>query len=446
MKLAIFLVASIALCVAQTYEPTWESLDKRPLPAWYNGAKFGIFMHWGVYSVPSWAPVGQYAEWYWYWLSVGFGPTYEFHVQNYGENFNYQDFAPMFKAELFNATQWADIFSQSGAKYIVLTCKHHEGYTLWPSAQSWNWNSVDVGPQRDIVQELFAAVKERDIHPGLYYSLYEWFNPLYRGKQPHEYVEQVMLPQLYDIATNYQPDIIWSDGAWDYPSSWWNSTEFIAWLYNESPNKNNVVINDRWGNDTPGVHGGFYTAEYSSSVYLTHKWEENSGVDIHSYGYNRNSLAEDYLTAEYLIHLLVRTVAFGGNLLLDFGPAHDGSIPVVAQERLLSIGAWLQVNGESIYDTTLWTYQNESDVNVFYTQNTNLKSVYAIFTQWPETDFTLKFPQPTPATVITFLGYDGVLKYTDGVDGLSIQLPVFTPNTIPCDYAWVLKMTNVNSN
>jgi len=401
-------------------------------------------MHWGVYSVPSWSPVGEYAEWYWHALAAGSGPTYDFHVRTYGENFHYQDFAPMFQAELFNASEWAELFVQAGAKYIVLTSKHHEGFTLWPSAQSWNWNSVDTGPERDLVMELFEAVQQQGIHPGVYYSLYEWFHPLYVGTDPELYVQQVMLPQLYDLGTNYKPDVLWTDGEWEHPSSFWNSTIYLAWLFNESPNKENVVINDRWGSDTRGVHGGFYTAEYSDEYWLDHKWEENSGVDIHSYGYNRNSQAWDYLTPQYLINLLVRSVAFGGNLLLDIGPAHDGSIPVVMQERLLSIGEWLSVNGEAIYDTTIWEYQNETDVNVFYTQNTDLDSVYAIFNSWPNNSIlTLQFPQPSSNTVMTLLGYNTPLKYTSNQHGVDIQLPMFTPNTLPCDYAWSIKMPSL---
>lgn len=128
----------------QRYDPNWASLDTRQLPEWYEDAKFGIFIHFGVYSVPSWQPVGQYAEWYWERLvnKDDGGVTAEFHEQTYGPNFRYQDFAPMFKAELFNATEWADLFRRAGAKYTVPTSKHHEGFTLWPNRQSWNWNAV----------------------------------------------------------------------------------------------------------------------------------------------------------------------------------------------------------------------------------------------------------------------------------------------------------------
>jgi alpha-L-fucosidase len=171
-KLLFFLLLSIAVNLSgQNYKPAWESLDKRPTPQWFEDSKFGIFIHWGVYSVPAWGPTGdsigvydKYAEWYWNKLTVpGKVQKYftNYHLKTYGPNFKYQDFAPMFKAELFDPDQWASVFKESGAKYVVLTSKHHEGFTLWPSAQSWNWNSVDIGPHRDLCGDLSKAVKNQ---------------------------------------------------------------------------------------------------------------------------------------------------------------------------------------------------------------------------------------------------------------------------------------------
>lgn len=129
------------------FEPTWDSLDRRPLPAWYDQAKVGIFIHWGVYSVPSFG-----SEWFWTnWRTVQAKSYVDFMQQNYRPGFTYQEFANDFTAELFNATEWATIFEQSGARYVVLTSKHHDGYALWPSKYSFGWNSVDIGPHRDII-------------------------------------------------------------------------------------------------------------------------------------------------------------------------------------------------------------------------------------------------------------------------------------------------------
>ncbi len=179
----------------------------------------------------------------------------------YGPKHKYPDFAGQFKAELFDPQQWADVFVRSGAKYVVLTSKHHEGFCLWPSEQSWNWNAVDIGPHRDLAGDLTQAVKARGLHMGFYYSLYEWFNPLYKNNL-EKYVDDHMIPQMKDLVTRYQPDILWTDGEWDHPSEKWKSTAFLSWLYNESPVKDQVVVNDRWGKETRSVHGGIYTTEY----------------------------------------------------------------------------------------------------------------------------------------------------------------------------------------
>eukprot|EP01137_Pigoraptor_chileana_P023801 Opistho-2@90706 len=355
---ACALLSAAVVASAGPFTPEWASLDTRACPDWYDDAKFGIFIHWGVYSVPAWSPVGEYAEWYWHSLATE-EATQAFHNRTYGPGFKYTEFADMFKAELFDADAWADLFQRSGAKYIVPTSKHHEGFTLWPSAQSWNWNAVDVGPKRDLLKEIMSAVRSKGLHAGMYFSLYEWFHPLYIGPKPSQYVDQVMLPQLYDLVNNYQPDVLWTDGQWEHNATFWHSEEFLAWLFNESPVKDTIVINDRWGSETPGVHGGFYTPEYSSTVYSDHKWEENSGIDVHSFGLNRNTPADKYSTATDIIALLVRSVCFGGNLLLDIGPAADGTIPPVMAERLLQVGDWLRVNGEAIYATRTWKVQQE---------------------------------------------------------------------------------------
>ena len=153
----VLTITLIGYVSTQTYKPTWESLDRRPCPQWFLDAKFGIFIHWGVYSVPAWRKVTEgryasYAEWYYarvmFDIESGGG---EFHKKNYGENFEYRDFAPLFRAELFDPDKWAGLFARSGAQYVVLTSKHHDGDWLWPNPQSWNWNSVDTGPHRDLV-------------------------------------------------------------------------------------------------------------------------------------------------------------------------------------------------------------------------------------------------------------------------------------------------------
>jgi len=176
-----------ALAQAQRVTPDWASVDSRPTPAWWSDAKFGVFIHWGVYSVPAFAPKGEYAEWYWERLRAPGDPgsardqairqeTRAFHARVYGSGIDYPDFASQFRAEFFDANQWADILQRSGAKYVVLVSKHHDGFALWPSKEAdatWGrpWNSVEVGPKRDLVGELSSAVRGHGLEMGFYYSL-----------------------------------------------------------------------------------------------------------------------------------------------------------------------------------------------------------------------------------------------------------------------------------
>jgi len=461
ITLALLLMTGFTI-TAQTYRPAWESLDKRPTPAWFEDSKFGIFIHWGVYSVPAWGPTGddvgvydKYSEWYWNKLLNKSSKVNrhfeEFHLRTYGPNFKYQDFAPMFKAELFRPDEWADLFRKSGAKYIVLTSKHHEGFTLWPSAHSWNWNSVDIGPHRDLCGDLTVSVKKAGLHMGFYYSLYEWYNPVYLNDFEN-YVDNHMIPQMKDLVMRYTPDIVWTDGEWDKPSKDWKSEEFLAWLYNESPVKQSVVVNDRWGSETRSKHGGIYTTEYGlvhggegleSEVY--HPWEECRGIGT-SFGFNRTENLGSYSSTEDLIKILVSTVAAGGNLLLDIGPAADGSIPVIMQQRLLDIGEWLNVNGEAIYGTRAFITDKkqeainpETNKTIFFTKKG--RDVYVIMLNWPKGTIKLNGLKTTGGTLINLLGSAEKVKYSGSGGGLSVTLPRLGPD----DYqpAYVLKITNL---
>ncbi len=445
----------------QNYKNNWESIDNRPVPKWFNESKFGIFIHWGVYSVPAWGPTGdsigvydKYAEWYWSkMVQPGKVQKYfkEFHSKTYGPNFKYQDFAPMFKAELFDPDKWAELFKESGAKYIVLTSKHHEGFTLWPSAQSWNWNSVDIGPHRDICGDLTDAVKKQGLHMGFYYSLYEWFNPIYLTNFS-EYVDGHMIPQMKDLVTRYKPDILWTDGEWDKTSKEWKSEEFLSWLYNDSPVKENIVVNDRWGSETRSKHGGIYTTEYGLigdkegiDNTIPHPWEECRGIGT-SFGFNRTEGLSDYSTSEQLIKLLVSTVSAGGNLLLDIGPAADGTIPVIMQQRLLEIGKWLKVNGEAIFNTNAYikTKKDEAinpDTNksLFFTQKG--KDVYAICLDWPKDGIALKNVPENKGIKVTLLGNKTAVHVKTAGKTLQIISPTLTPDDFQS--AYVFKISGI---
>jgi alpha-L-fucosidase len=277
---------------------------------------------------------------------------------------------------------------------------------------------------------------------GLYYSLYEWYHPLYRT-DVKRYVEEHMLPQLKDIVRRYRPSLLFADGEWEHPSEVWRSAEFLAWLFNESPVRDEVVVNDRWGKETRGRHGGYWTSEYGGHTAATlgphHKWEENRGIGA-SFGYNRNEDVEDYATAEQLLHLLIDVVSRGGNLLLDVGPTADGRIPVIMQQRLIEIGDWLKVNGEAIYGTRPWRVTSDGEF-VRYTCKGD--AVYAICLRYPGRELVLSAPQPTDGTTVTMLGRQGTLNWRYEEDRMHIEVPLLSIDELPCRHAYVFKLTAV---
>uniref|UniRef100_H2YWK8 alpha-L-fucosidase n=1 Tax=Ciona savignyi TaxID=51511 RepID=H2YWK8_CIOSA len=408
------------------YLPTWDSLDKRPLPKWYDESKIGIFIHWGVFSVPSFGE-GFAAEWFWeYWKGVSSPSAF------------------------FDPDQWADLFAASGAKYIVLTSKHHEGFTNWPSVNSWNWNSMDVGPHRDLVGELATAVRNRtSIHFGLYHSLYEWFHPLYlqdkaNGFKTNEFVKSKTMPELYDIVNRYKPDIVWSDGQWEASSDYWNSTELIAWLYNKSPVRDTVVTNDRWGSHTLCKHGGFLTCHdhFNPGTLQTRKWENALTMDRGSWGYRRNVGVGDYISIEDLLHELISTVSCGGNMLINIGPSKEGTIHPIFEERLRQMGEWLGVNGEAVYSSQPWKHQNDSlTPGIWYTTREN--AVYAFVYTWPASgNLTMESPLATSqSSSISLLGGESNLYWkTVKPSRLSVVFPVINPSTTQAKWVYVLKM------
>ncbi|VDK62767.1 unnamed protein product [Onchocerca ochengi] len=352
---------------AKNYLPTWDSIDSRPIPQWYQNAKLGIFCHWGIYSVPA-----IHSEWMWYaWKVSNNSDIIQYMKKYYKPDVSYADFAQDFTAEHFNTSMFRDIVEASGARYFVFTSKHHEGFTMWPSATSWNWNSVDIGPHRDIVAtgELKNEFLESKVRFGLYFSQYEWFNRYYINDRKYGTADYyVSYPQMLEIVKNYEPEIIWSDGDWEMSDDYWKSKEFIAWLYNSSPVKDTVVVNDRWGEGSSGKHGGFltYSDHFDPGYLLKRKWENCLTLDKKSWGYRRNMRSEDVNTVSYLISQLVRTIACNGNMLLNIGPDKSGMIAPIFEDRLREFGRWVKRNQEAIFDTYPWMYQNDS-LYIWYT-------------------------------------------------------------------------------
>ncbi|XP_050413353.2 alpha-L-fucosidase [Patella vulgata] len=441
---------------AVRYDPTWESIDSRPLPSWYDEAKLGIFIHWGVFSVPSisFPPYGMVA-WFWtYWKGDKLQAFDNYMKANYRPDFTYADFAEQFTAEFYDANEWADIFNSSGAEYIVFTSKHHEGFTNWPSNHSFNWNSMAVGPKRDIVGELANAIKTKtSLHFGLYHSLFEWFHPLYLQDKANNFTTQNFvntktLPELYEIVNAYKPEVIWSDGDWEASSDYWKSTDFIAWLYNESPVKDTVVTNDRWGSDATCHHGGFLTCSdrYQPGVLQKRKWENAMTIDSIAWGFRRNAEIKDFLTTHQLITTFVETVSCGGNMLMNVGPTKEGRINPIFEERLRDMGAWLNVNNEAIKGSRPWSHQNDTlTPDIWYTMKDS--AVYAVVLDWPMgTTLSLAAPMPQTNTVVTMLGYPGPFQWkARPSSGLDITILPIAANKLPCKWAWVLKFTNLEN-
>ena len=366
MKIRAIIIVSI-LCFlsfsgkSQTTneDELWSTIEKRPYPQWFTDAKLGIFIHWGVYSVPSFGGKESYGEWYLRGLQVGDSLRTSFMKKYYGNSFSYNDFAPLFKAELFNPDEWADLFKKAGARYVVMVSKHHDGYCLWPSKFSRNWNSVDIGPKRDLVGELTQSVNKSGLKMGLYYSLPEWNNPLHRWyTDPNDsisiYVDNYMIPQFKELVSTYRPSLIFTDGEWNNSAKQWHAAELISWYYQLIGS--DAIVNDRWG---AGSKGGFLTPEYSSGIKEKQRpWAEVRGLG-RSFGLNRNESLDAYMSEKELIQFFVKAVANGGGMILNVGPGADGQIPLLQQERLLQLGQWLKINGEAIYGSKAYVKSEE---------------------------------------------------------------------------------------
>ncbi|VDI33822.1 alpha-L-fucosidase [Mytilus galloprovincialis] len=442
----------VYLSAAQRYEPTWESLESRPLPSWFDEAKLGIFMHWGVFSVPSYSAV-----WFWNYWKNGHKDINNFMKRNYRPGYTYADFAADFKTEFYDPKRWAAILQASGAKYVVLVSKHHEGFTNWPSNYSWNWNSYDTGPHRDLVGELATAVRETtDLRFGLYHSLYEWFNPLYLKDKENNFttqnfVKMKTMPELYELVNRYKPEVIWSDGDWEASDSYWMSKEFIAWLYNDSPVRDTVVTNDRWGRGDMCHHGGYLTCSdrYNPKTLQKRKFENPMTIDKNHWGFRREANIEDFYTSKELISTFAETISCGGNMLMNVGPTSYGTIQPIYEERLLQFGKWMKINEEAIYKSKPWTTQQDYATNAWYTmqKTTSGTNVYAILLDWPDKNYLyLNAPVASSSTSITMLGYSGYFSYSKvQPSGINITLPVISFSKIPSTDAWVFKLTDLKN-
>ncbi len=434
------------------YENNWESLNSRPVPEWFADAKFGIFIHWGVYSVPAYAPKGDYAEWYGYSCNLENCETeaqekYKAHHQKYYNSRPYFDFLDDFTGYRFDAQKWAELFKRAGAKYINFVSKHHDGYCLYETAYAPGLNSVECAPKRDFLMELKNAMEGTGVRFGVYHSVYEWWHPYYL-EDPEKYALEHLHPMLKELVEKYQPATLFTDGEWSHESSVWHSTEFLQWLYNESSVKDFIVPNDRWGKETRGKLGGNFTTEYGiidvyqgqlrriEDVELDRPFEECRGIG-RSFGINKEEQCEDYLSAKELLETLCSLVSKGGNFLLNIGPDADGTIPVIMEERLLQMGDWLRVNGEAIYGTRVYTKKLQD--GVYYTKKGD--AVYAIMTRFPFGSQVLEHVPYSAALKASLLGSEAELEVKDNGGKAEIVFPAINPDNLDSNWLYTIKLS-----
>ena len=452
---------------AQEVQPTWESINERGYPEWFRDAKLGIFVHWGLYSVPAYGAPDAYGEWFYRGLMTGdsirvkemkdfnrrwgylLGDQWSGRLSN-GDGVKqrikvtdlYTLYAQSWHAEHWRPQEWANLFAQSGAKYVVLVTKHHDGYCLWNSRYQPNWNSVVTGPHMNIVDTLTRCVRNAGMKMGFYYSLTEWTNRLHVWMQDPDsaigdYVEDYMLPQFKELVAKYKPSLIFADGEWQNTADQFRAPELIAWYYNTVGQE--AVVNDRWG---AGTQHGFKTPEYKGAIKDTVRpWAECRGMG-RSFGLNKNEPLSNYLSSDSLIRHFVKLVAAGGGMTLNVGPDADGTIPLLQQERLRDLGDWLRVNGEAIYGSRPFAKMCERDSTVFYTRNGG--NLYVIATHLDRHTLVLtNIPRPGLFSQVRLLGCDKPIVHYYFAGSLYIRLNNLTFEDInKTKGAWVFRVTN----
>lgn len=466
------------------FAPTWDSLGGYRAPDWYRDAKFGIFIHWGVFSVPAfgneWYPRNMYRQ-----------GTAEFkhHVATYGpqSKFGYKDFIPMFRAEHFDPDAWVDLFASAGARYIVPVAEHCDGFAMYDSAID-PWNAVKMGPKRDVVGELEAAARKRGLHFGVSSHRAEhwwWYDDgmnfdsdvrdpryaiLYGPAEPRtlpgeaarrepdpNHLETWLAPsqafrddwlaRSAELVDRYQPDFLYFDWWIGQPAFQPYLKRFAAFFYNQAAARKQGVVLTYKDEDFPANAATLDIERGKLDAIRLMPWQTDTSVSIHSWGYVEN---DEYRDAKSLIDELVDVVSKNGNLLLNVGPKSDGTIPEQAQEILLAMGAWLKTNGEAIYGSRPWLVYGEgptkvsssgldTDVQKFTPEDirftTNKGALYAIALGWPASGelhiHTLYRGAPYldgPVCKVSLLGAAGELKWTQEDGYLNITLPEAKPD------------------
>jgi len=438
------------------YQANWESLEKYKTPDWFRDVKFGIFIHWGVYSVPAFG-----SEWYPREMYQQGTEEYKHHLATYGPHnkFGYKDFIPMFKAEKFNADEWIELFKKSGAKYVVPVAEHHDGFAMYKTSLS-KWNASEMGPKRDVVGELAAAAKKAGLIFGVSSHRIEhwWFmnggrrfdsdvnDPKYADFYgPAREQNETMSPEYMndwllrctELVDKYQPQLFWFDWWIEQPALDPYRKSFAAYYYNKGLEWNKgVVINNKYDKAYPEGTTVLDIERGKLSEIRQLPWQTDDAVSYKSWGYIPR---DSFKTVKYLVNNLIDIVSKNGCLLLNIGPKPDGTIPDEAKERLLAIGKWLEVNGDAIYGTRPWKVYGEGPTKVaggafsdakdqpFTADDIRFTSkgdyLYAISMDTPKKDLLIKNLSLTAGKVKTveLLGSTGKIIWSQTKSGLTIK-------------------------
>lgn len=467
--------------------PQWESLQNYQVPAWYEDAKFGIFIHWGLYSVPAFAN-----EWYSRNMYQPGSVEFKHHIATYGpqSKFGYKDFIPMFKAEHFDAPAWARLFREAGARYVVPVAEHHDGFAIYDSNLT-DWCAGKMGPKRDLLGELAKAVRGEGLYFGAssHRAEHDWFfdggrqfdsdvsDPRYAafygpahtrlvkpGYEDRVYEDWTYVsPEFLDdwlartaeIVEKYHPDLIYFDWWINQPSFRNHVTEFAAFYYNQAAQRRTgAVINYKY--DALEEHSATLDVERGQlpDIRPLH-WQTDTSIGNASWGYLET---DTFKSPEFIIHLLADVVSKNGNLLLNVGPRPDGTIPELEQQVLRDVGAWLRLNGEAIYGTRPWTRYgegptvveggafHEKDAKPYTAEDFRFTvkgdTLYAIELGWP-TDGKLTVHALGSGALkgrkvqsVDLLGSDAKVQWHQDEDALHAQLPAQPPGK----YAYVLRV------
>jgi len=472
------------------YRPDWATLIKYQQPQWYKDAKFGIFIHWGVYSVPA-----AESEWYprnMYRPDAGAYKNFREHFAKGDESKGYKDLIPLFRAEHFDAETWAKVFKDSGAQYVVPVAEHHDGFSMYDSGLS-DWTVVKMGPKRDTLGELAKAIRAQGLHFGLsshraehnffydggrairsdvndpkYASLYgpahQWFEA---GGDNHTLINdwtfvsdawtRDWLARDTELVEKYKPEIVYFDWWIGQPNFRYAVAEFAAFYYNyaEAHGFTGVIDFKDYSLNWKAAVRDFERGQQDQII--ADHWQTDTSISDKSWGYIEN---DTFKSPEFLVHQLIDIVSKNGNLLLNFGPKSDGTIPDEIRTRLVEMGAWLKVNGEAIYGTTPWKIYGEGPTKVvagaFHDTDTKPytpedfrftakgQTVYAIGMACPAdgkaTIHALGTGQEGASlrvTSVELLGSTQKVAWRQTADALEMTLPA----GVACKYAYSLKLT-----